>query len=153
MTSWGFVCVILFRVFQCKRVRHAMCKWSTMWIWTSKSGCAQLVFRFVFLLPRQSCWPRSKFSQTACKMLQRDVSLKGGQLGDWFTSVNLLQSKFAHAKVDWLECWNASTQRVTRWRHHNSGINILSCLETLLGNSEFWHVLVIRQSTISYDSM
>lgn len=42
--------------------------------------CAQFVSRFVFLLPRQSYWPRSIFSrggrsQTAWEKLQRDVSL------------------------------------------------------------------------------
>lgn len=84
--------------------------------------CAQLVFRFVFLLPRQSCWPRSKFSQTAWEMLQRDVSLKGGQLGDWFTSVNLLQSKVAQGWLAWmLECFNSACNTMTSpqfWDKH-----------------------------------
>lgn len=50
--------------------------------------CAQLVSRFVFLLPRQSYLPRSIFSEEVAAeqhgrdASERDASLEGGQLGD-----------------------------------------------------------------------
>lgn len=98
--------IIRFCGFRHQRCRHAMPELESEHVNLVSCLCAQLVSRFVFPLPRQSCWPRSKFSQTAWEMLQRDVSMERGQLGDSCTSTNALTSAHTSAK-----CFKLSTQQ------------------------------------------